>query len=210
MARARWWDHRVDEPLAQQQQQPGSAQELDVVEDQESHVAARPRPSTGTAESLQQRGNGRRGTELDDTVEVPDVDAEFQGRGRDDDAIPGFRERGLRPAPLVHGEGGVRGEGLDPAFPQPDGHPFDGAAGVGEDQPFLPHIELGEHERRVGLVTDVVERQLRDDAGSGHLRRDDGRGPLPSDRPLEPPQQLLRVADRGRQADPLKWPPGQR
>jgi hypothetical protein len=30
---------------------------------------------------------------LDDPVEVPDVDAEFEGRGRDDDAVAGLRER---------------------------------------------------------------------------------------------------------------------
>ena len=40
-------------------------------------------------------------TDLDDPVEVADVDAQLERRGRDDDAVARLREGRLRPPPLV-------------------------------------------------------------------------------------------------------------
>jgi hypothetical protein len=62
----------------------------DVVrfEAQEQAVAVGAGPPAGAAQPLQERRDRAGRVDLDDPVEVPDVDAELQGRGRHDDAVP--------------------------------------------------------------------------------------------------------------------------
>lgn len=54
---------------------------------EEGSIAGGPGAATGATEPLQERGQGGGRVHLDDPVEVTDVDAEFEGRSRDDDAI---------------------------------------------------------------------------------------------------------------------------
>jgi hypothetical protein len=71
---------------------------------EEEAVADRVGSPTGTAEPLQEACDSRRRIDLDDSVEVADVDAEFEGGGGDDDAVTGFGERAFGGAALVRGE----------------------------------------------------------------------------------------------------------
>ena len=78
MPRLRRGDHRLDEPLIQQQQQPGGPQELLVVGRQERQFRLVPGPPPGAAQSLQEGRDGVGRVDLDDAVEVADVDAELE------------------------------------------------------------------------------------------------------------------------------------
>ncbi|MCQ0013778.1 hypothetical protein [Actinomadura madurae] len=92
---------RFDVTAAPQQRQGGCGQEGVLVEGQEEAVARGARSSARAAEALQERCDRGRGVDLDDAVEVADVDAEFEGAGRDDDAVAGVGERLLGAAALV-------------------------------------------------------------------------------------------------------------
>jgi hypothetical protein len=62
---------------------------------------------------LEEGGDGRRGVDLDDPVEVSDVDAELKRAGGDDDTVACLGE-GLFGAPsFVQREGGVGQERRD-------------------------------------------------------------------------------------------------
>ncbi|MEK8143645.1 hypothetical protein NKH18_21410 [Streptomyces sp. M10(2022)] len=57
------------------------------VEREEEAVACGAGAAAGTPQTLEERGDGRRRVELDDAVQVPDVDAQFQRAGGNDHAV---------------------------------------------------------------------------------------------------------------------------
>ena len=85
---------------------------------------------------------------------------------------------------------------------------------VHKDEPFLPPVQLGEQDRGGVEGVDRVD----DDVGvpgdrpdrltHGDTRRDHPTGP-PVDTALQPPQQILGVADGRAHPDPLQRPPDQ-
>ena len=75
--------HWFDEALCEQPEQRGCAEQLVVVGSQEQHVAAGAGTPSGAPESLQERGDGARRPDLKDSVQVTDVDAQLERRGRD-------------------------------------------------------------------------------------------------------------------------------
>ena len=68
--------------------------------------------------SLQKRSDGIRAVDLDDSVEVPDIDAKFEGAGRDDDAVGRLTECRFRQSALIDTEGTVGEVSFDTMTPE--------------------------------------------------------------------------------------------
>ena len=96
-----WRGDGFDVALAPQQQQPAGLQELVLGDGEQQRIAGLTRSTSGAAEALQERRDGARCADLNNPVEIADVYAKFEGRGRDDDAVAVLGERRLRAAPLV-------------------------------------------------------------------------------------------------------------
>jgi hypothetical protein len=82
-----WWADRLDIPVPPEQHQTSRAQEGLVAGGEEQTVTHGSRTPTGAAHALQEGGDGRRGVDLDDPVQIAHVDAELQRAGGDDDAV---------------------------------------------------------------------------------------------------------------------------
>jgi hypothetical protein len=102
-----WRDDRLDPSAAPEQQEGGRLQQSVAATGEEQAVADAARPPTRTPEPLQERGDGGGRVDLDDAVKVADVDAQFEGAGRDDDTVARFGERFFRATPFVGGQRGV-------------------------------------------------------------------------------------------------------
>ena len=70
----------------------------------EQAVADRPGAAPGSTDALKYRRDCTGRADLNDAVEVADVDSQLERAGGDNDAVPGFRERALRLAPLIGAE----------------------------------------------------------------------------------------------------------
>lgn len=181
------------------------------VERQEEAVPAAAWPPAGSADPLQESGDAARGVDLDDPVEVAHVDSQFERAGGHDDAVPFLRERLLGPSSLVDRERGVGEERRHVERPQPLAEFLDQGTGVAEHEPFLTPVQGRDHLGRVVHGPDVVQLDLagrlpyrrrdarsRTDVGSNHPPR-----PLAPAGALQPAQQLIGIADRRGETDPL-------
>ena len=205
VAWARRCGDRLDVATRPQQQQARGLQQTVVGRRQEECVAGRAGASAGAAEPLQERRDGSWRVDLDDTVEVADVDAEFERRRGDDDAVPCLGERLLGAAPLVDRQRGVRDEGRDVSLSQGARELLDLASRLAEDEPLLAGVQQRDDLGRVGEGADVVERDVaRRPSGAGHdVRGNDGRRAPVRPRPLQPwssSSGLPTVAD-----SPMRW-----
>ncbi len=160
-------------------------------------------PPAGPAEPLEKRRHRGRRAELDHEVQVADVDPELEGRGAGDaerlarlrrvlGRLPhGRRDRGVV---AVEGRDAPVEEGREPLHVPPRRGEDQGAA-----TPHQPDDRVAP-ARLVGL-----DREREPPWGRGGRELDEL---LPPARPREPGQHVARVADRGREADPLHGPTG--
>lgn len=101
----RWWrGDGLDPAPGPEGEQPGGLQQRLGARGEEETVAGGVGATAGAADPLQERGDAAGGVDLDDSVEVADVDAEFQGGGGHDDAVARLGERLLGAGPFIGGE----------------------------------------------------------------------------------------------------------
>ena len=208
VARLRGCRDRLHVALRPQPQQPSRPEQRPLVEGEEETVSRRPRPTTGPTQPLQERRDSGGRVDLNHAVEVTDVDAKLQRRGRHDHAVARIGEGGLGSPALVDGQRCVRQERRDVPLAKRRAQLLHEGTAVAEDEPLFSAVQRGDHGRRVIDGPDVVELDVDVD-GRGLARCDDRRRAVTSTRPLEPGQQLRRVADRGRETDPLDRPSSQ-
>jgi hypothetical protein len=99
-----------------------------------------PRPQSSSkpaAETLQESGDGARRVDLNDPVEVADIDTQFQGRGGDDHAAPGFGEGLLGAAAFVGRQRSLRQERRHSPRPQCLAEFLDQLPRMAEGESFL-------------------------------------------------------------------------
>ena len=182
-----------------------------------------PGTAAGASDALQERRYGRRVVHLDDAIEVTNVDAQLQRRRGDDDTVASLGERLLRAAAFVDRQRRVRQVRGHAAFPQCGAYLLYELPGVAEDQALLSLVQRGDHRCGVAHRAHVVQldigrcRPALPRLGAGHRdiglpgdnvrSHDNGRALVPAGA-LKPAQQFIRVADRGRQPDPLDGVPG--
>ena len=81
--------------------------------------------SSGSTDALEEGSDGIRAVDLDDSVEVPDIDAQFEGAGRDDDAVGRLTECRLGQSALIDTEGTVGEVSFDTMTPESGGNLLD-------------------------------------------------------------------------------------
>ncbi len=208
MHRLRGRGDGFDPPVLPQRQQTSSLQQRPLLKAEEQAVAPRPRTSTGATDALQERRHGPRSIDLDHPVQVADVDAELQGRGGHDHAVPGLAEGRLGLPALVDRQRGVGQERRHVVAAQSGGQLLDPGAAVGEHQTLLPPVQAGDDGGGVVKRADVVHRHLGP-RSSGFGRRVDDLSRLGDAASLQPRQQAVRVTDRCRQPEALHRPTSQ-
>src|ERR1035437_7901652 len=85
----------------------GGTDECVRVRRQEQAVPLGAGPAPRPAQSLQKRSHFGGGVDLDDPVEIPYINPEFQGAGGDDDTIASVLERLFRAEAFVPAQGAV-------------------------------------------------------------------------------------------------------
>jgi hypothetical protein len=107
-----WRLCRFDEAFAPKFLDRRRAEQRFRIRRQEQAVSPGVGATASTAESLEEGRNGRRRIDLDHSVEVADVDTEFESAGGDDDAIPAVGESALGVVALLFAERTVGNEGF--------------------------------------------------------------------------------------------------
>ena len=138
-------------------EQPGRSQEAVVGRGEKQAVPLGSRPAAGTAQALEEGGDGAGSVDLDDAAEVADIDSQLQGARGDDDAVAALGERLLGTPALVEGERAVGDECPSAGSMELGGQRFDTGTAVAEHQSLFAAMERGHHLGRVADAPDVVE-----------------------------------------------------
>lgn len=153
---ARWRLYRLHIAGPPEPQKPCRHQKIVMIEREEQTVARGVRATACAPETLQERGDRPWRVDLDDTVQVTDVHAQFESRGGDDDAVTRLLERLFGSMSFLCREGGVREERGHPVRAKQSAQFLDHAPGVAEHQPFLAAMERRYELGRVGDRSHVI------------------------------------------------------
>ena len=131
-----------------------------VARRQEEAIRGAARPPPGPAHPLEERGDRRRGVDLDHPVEVADVDAKLQRACGHDHAVLPSGERLLGQTAFLGPERTVRDERLDFLFTQQQGELLHPRPAVAEDQPLLAPVQQPDDLGRIGEGAHEVDLDL--------------------------------------------------
>jgi hypothetical protein len=167
---------------------------------QEQAVALGAGTTAGPAQSLQKRSHFGGGVNLDDSVEIPHIDSQFQGAGGDDDTIAGILECLFGSEAFVTAKGTVRDKRLDTLAAKECSQFFGLRTAIGERQALFAAMKMGDHVGSIRHVADIVDH----DFGIGRrLRwRDDYLGGAPGIS-AEPAEQTVGLSHSGGKTDAL-------
>ena len=184
--------------------QAGGLDERVVAGGQKQAVARRARPPPRAAHPLQEARDRRRRVDLDHSIQIAHVNAQFQRAGGDDHAVLARGERLFRLPALLLAERAVRDQRRGLELPQLGAQLLGARPAVDEHQPLLAPVEPGDHDRRVLERTGVVERHVGVAGPLAERQEDAAAAPAGAGQPVD---QRRRIAHRGRKADPLNLAP---
>ena len=167
---------------------------------EEQAVPTRSGASSGSTNALKEGGDGIRAVDLDDSVQIPDVDAQFQSAGCDDDTIGCLTKRGLGLSALFNAQRAVRKIGLNLSLAKQRGDLLHPGAGIAKHQPFLTPMKSGNDQGGILQTADIIDLNF----WRGYsLRWCHHRRLFSGAMPGKPFQQLVGIAYRCGKPDPL-------
>src|SRR4051794_38849266 len=150
----------LDIPPLPEVQQSSSPKKAVITRCQKQTIRLRPVPSSRSAHSLHKGRNRRGGIDLDDSVEIADIEAQFKRARRHDDAVLLLSESMFRRSALLDTERTVRNECLNLPFPEKQGQLFHSRPAIAEYQTLLSPVQQRDDLGCIFQRVNVVELHL--------------------------------------------------